>query len=187
MRKIRIPDEATVEIDLRQEQNVEVILRKLSRYGAIAIEDVTSVLPQHSSEITTNENVSLILSRARRRGKYEVTGYEERHSTNDCSGWFGSSDWEKLSEGDNLQAIFCCHLRGRREAEYVFDFQPPHPIVKSMVLNGTDIILITGATRWRMPWLKNRSSEPSMPAEALVRLSMIEVRYVWKDITAKSY
>jgi energy-coupling factor transporter ATP-binding protein EcfA2 len=62
-RKIRIPDEATVEIDLRQEQNVEAILRKLSRYGAIAIENATSVLPHHSSEITTNEVRRAIFTR----------------------------------------------------------------------------------------------------------------------------
>lgn len=89
---------------------------------------------------TDFQNVSLILSRARRRGTYEVTGHEERHATDNYVGrWFGSADWEKLAEGDGLQAIFCCHLRGRHDAEYIFDFQLPHQIVKSMIVHGTDM------------------------------------------------
>lgn len=54
IRKIRIADEETIETDLRQEKQVEEILRKLSRRGSIAIENAASVSPQ-ISEIATNE------------------------------------------------------------------------------------------------------------------------------------
>jgi ABC-type lipoprotein export system ATPase subunit len=54
IRRIRIADEETIEIDLRQEKQVEEILRKLSRHGTIAIENAASVSLQ-ISEMATNE------------------------------------------------------------------------------------------------------------------------------------
>jgi hypothetical protein len=54
IRQIRIADEEAIEIDLRQEKQVEEILRKLSRHGSIAIERAASVSTE-ISEIAKNE------------------------------------------------------------------------------------------------------------------------------------